>query len=115
MAKTGEADYVRVDNATYGHLKLTTETLQGPEGKHWTRVHLVGDGGKTPVHLEILKSPGGHVVQVKGLDGWSAVATGQKVPAQLTSLTKDAGKDAVDLPKAATPTQPPPRPKQVQP
>ena len=118
MAKTGEADYVRVDNATYGHLTLSTETLQGPEGKHWTRVHLRGDGGKTPVHLEVLKAPGGHVVQVKGLDGWSAVATGQKVPAQLTALTKEAGKeptkDAVDLPKAATPTQPPPRPKQIQ-
>lgn len=108
MAKTGEADYVRVDNATYGHLKLTTETLTGPEGKHWTRIHLHGDG-KTPIHVEVLKGPGGHVVQVKGLDGWSAVVSGQKVPALLASTGKDP--TPVELPKAVSPTQAPARSK----
>ncbi len=98
LQKLGDADYVRVDNATSGHLTLTTETLAA-EGKHWTRLHL--KDGKN-VNLEVLKAPGGQVVAVKGLEGWTGVTTGQKVPANLTPVAKDA--KPAELPAGATPT-----------
>ncbi len=104
LAKLGDADYVRVDNATTGHLTLTSETLAA-EGKHWTRLHL--KDGKS-VNLEVLKGPGGQVVAVKGLDGWTGVTAGQKVPANLTPVAHES-KDAkpAELPAAVTPAQPP--------
>lgn len=106
MAKHGEADYVRVDNATTGHLTLTSETLSG-EGKHWTRIAMTD--GKN-VKLEVLKNASGQVIAVKGLDGWSGLLAGHKVPANLTPVGKDA--KAVDVPAATTPTQAKPRPPQ---
>ena len=98
LAKLGEADYVRVDDATTGHLTLTTEVLAA-EGKHWTRLRM--QGGKN-VNLEVLKNASGQVVAVKGLDGWSGVATGHKVPANLTPVGKEAKPS--ELPAAVTPS-----------
>lgn len=103
LAKLGEADYVRVDNATTGHLNLTTEALLA-DGKHWSRLHL--RDGKS-LHLEVLKNPAGQVVAVKGLDGWSAIASGQKVPALLLPAAKESKEPkSADLPLPATPSQP---------
>ncbi len=107
LAKLGDADYVRVDNATTGHLTLTTETLTA-DGKHWTRVHL--KDGKN-VNLEVLKSPSGQVVAVKGLEGWSGVTVGQKVPANLIAIQRET--KAVELPATVTPAQQPPKAKPV--
>lgn len=113
LARHGDADYVRVDNATYGRLALTTETLTA-DGKQWTRLHL--RDGKA-MHLEVLKNSAGHVVQIKGLDGWSGLAAGQKVPAHLESVTAETTKPA-ELPQTPTPTHKPvtpPKPRQVLP
>lgn len=109
LAKLGDADYVRVDNATTGHLTLTTEVVAG-EGKHWTRLHL--RDGKN-IHLEVLKSASGQVVEVTGLDGWSGVVTGQKVPTNLTPVGKES--KAVELPAPVTVTQPAAKPKPPKP
>ena len=98
LAKLGDADYVRVDDATTGHLTLTTELMSG-EGKHWTRLHM--QGGKA-IDLEVLKNASGQIVSVKGLDGWHGVAAGQKVPANLTPVSKES--KAAELPAAGTPT-----------
>ncbi len=112
LGKLGEADYVRVDNATTGHLTLTSETLAA-DGKHWTRLHL--RDGKT-VNLEVLKSPGGQVVAVKGLEGWSGVTTGQKVPGNLTPVAHEPREaKAVELPAPVTPALPPRPPKPLAP
>ncbi len=110
LGKLGDMEYVRVDNATTGHLALTTETLAA-DGKHWTRIHL--RDGKN-VNLEVLKSPGGQVVAVKGLDGWTGVTVGQKVPVNLVPVPKELKEPKpVDVPTAVTPTQPPHHPKAV--
>lgn len=110
LGKLGEADYVRVDNATTGHLILTSETLTTADGKHWTKLYL--KDGKN-IQLEVLKAPSGQIVTIKGLDGWAGTVTGQKAPANLTPVVKEA--KAVEPPAAVTPTQPPHRPKQAQP
>lgn len=101
LAKLGEADYVRVDNATTGRLMLTTQLLAG-EGKHWTRLEM--RDGKS-MHLEVLKNASGQVVAVKGLDGWSGVTVGQKAPANLTPVGKEA--KPAELPEAGTATAKP--------
>lgn len=117
LAKLGDMDYVRVDNATTGHLALTSETLTA-DGKHWTRFHLRDGKG---VNLEVLKNPGGQVVAVKGLEGWTGVTVGQKVPANLVPVPReikdpklaDLPAKPTELPTATTPTQPPHHPKAV--
>jgi hypothetical protein len=96
MAGVKEFDYVRVDDATTGHLTLSSEKLKDKSGAEFHRIRMKGG----TVDLEVLRDHAGHVVTIKGLDKWRAVAKNVKVPKDLTP----AGNAPVDKP-VETPAQ----------
>jgi hypothetical protein len=110
MAGVKEFDYVRVDDATTGHLTLSSEKLKSKDGAEFHRIRMKGgpapQAGKTQaqVDLEVLRDHAGHVVAIKGLDKWRAVAKDVKVPRDLTP----AGNAPVDKPvETPAPIEPP--------
>jgi len=79
MAGQQSFDYVRVDDATSGHLTLSSETLTDKAGQKYHRISMKG----AHVDLEVLRDHGGRVLSIKGLDKWRAVTKDVKIPKDL--------------------------------
>jgi hypothetical protein len=88
-------DYVRVDDASSGRLKVTQEAVVDGAGNRYQRTRLDSD----KLHLQVVKDAGGRVLAVQGIDGWRATAKDAKVP---KDLRVDA--PAAVPPKASTPS-----------
>lgn len=104
MAGVKEFDYVRVDDATTGHLTLSSEKLKAKDGAEFHRIRMKGG----TVDLEVLRDHAGKVVAIKGLDKWRAVAKDGKVPKDLTPFIGE--QKAPDAPKDAPIEAQPPGP-----
>ena len=103
MAGKTEFDFVRVDDATTGHLLLTSERLEDKAGKIYHRLRMKGSGQD----LEVLRDSGGHVLAIKGLDMWRAVAKDAKIPKDLAPAKAPAATATDPAPADATPAVPP--------
>lgn len=95
MAGLAEFDYVRLDDATFGRMTQTTETVVDKNGEEFTRVRL--QGGNVTIDV-VREAKGKTTLGVIGLGGWNAVVEGRKLPVGLKSLPS-----AVPPPADATP------------
>ena len=103
MAGKAEFDFVRIDDATSGHLKMSSETLVDKAGQKYHRIRMVGTG----VELEVLRDHAGHVLSIKGLDKWRAVTKDAKVPKDLQAA---AAADKAPASKEGAHAEPPEAP-----
>lgn len=88
MEKETACDFVRIDNGTFGKLAISTERLADAKGAKFVRQRLKGD----KVDVWVLKDAADKVVAIQGLDGWSALAVGAKLPGELKVDEDGAGK-----------------------
>lgn len=102
MAGRSEFDYVRMDNATAGHVTMTSEALVDKAGRKFHRIRLKGPS----LDVSVLRDSAGKPLAIQGVDGWRAVVKDAKVPKDLTPEAAPPADPpaAADLPKAATPT-----------
>ncbi len=97
MAGKESCDYVRIDNATFGKLALSTEHVVDGKGVKYLRHRLTGD----KVDAWVLRDAEDKVLAIQGLGGWSAVVGGGKVPADLKVVEAPAAAPSA----APTPTE----------
>lgn len=100
MGDKAECDYVRVDDMTVGRVSITTEHLINPKGERFQRVSFKGP----KIDVWVLRDHAGNPLSIKGLDGWRAVFTGAKVPAEGSLKVESTPAPAVSPPAAQTPT-----------
>lgn len=94
------ADYVRVDDGTFGKVAISYENLVDKAGTRFTRTRMTAPG----VDVAVLNDDKGRTVHVQGLDGWSGLVVGAKIPKDLKAVASAAPE--APLPAAATPGAP---------